>query len=194
MWLTMLSGWPMLFFCGLSCMVVFAGIAVPYRFGSRAWGVGEAGMLVGLGILPVLGSFYAQSQMLTWLAFLVSIPCSLLVTLVLFDYNAVNYRRDWLIHKRTLAVNLGLTRSRDFGAVLTILAYVSILLIVSLTDLPLLALVGLAPLPVALGVFARLQRESLTSADFIDLYRTAINVSVWTGLLFAVALVTDKNI
>jgi 1,4-dihydroxy-2-naphthoate octaprenyltransferase len=121
-----------------------------------------------------------------------ALPFGLFTLLLFFNYNAVHYRRDWLIHKRTLTVNLGLGRAMDLSALLTILAYISLLLIVTLTDLPLVALLALAALPMGLRVFARLDRDHLTSDDCLLVYRTSVHAAVMAGVLFSAALVLDK--
>jgi 1,4-dihydroxy-2-naphthoate octaprenyltransferase len=112
--------------------------------------------------------------------------------LIFFNYNLSLYRRDWLMRKRTLNINLGINRAIDLSAVLSVSVYVAILLIVSLTYLPLWTLAGLAPLPLALRAFSQTPRGLLTSKDGHYLYRTTISTTVQTGLLFSLALWIDK--
>ncbi len=109
-----------------------------------------------------------------------------------FNYNAVHYRRDWLIHKRTLTVNLGLTRALDLTAILTVTAYVLILLLVTLSHLPLWALMALAALPAALGIFALAAHNNVTPDACCSVYRTSIRATWLTGLLFSAALALDR--
>jgi 1,4-dihydroxy-2-naphthoate octaprenyltransferase len=192
LWLLLLSGWPVLFFSGMSFLLLWAVVLLPLKYGHHGWGLGEAGIFLGLGILPILGSYFAQAKTLTWLPVLTAIPFGLFTLLLYFNYNAVHYRRDWLIHKRTLTVNLGLSRAMDLSALLTIVAYVSLLLIVTLTSLPLTALLALAALPMGLRVFARLDRSHLTSDDCLLVYRTSVHAAVMAGALFAAALLLNK--
>ena len=191
-WLTMLAGWPMLFFAGLSLLLGAAVILLPFVPGYRGWGTGQIGTMLVFGALPVVSGYYGQAQELSWLALWASIPMAFIIGLAEFDYDAIHIRRDWLIGRPTLAVNLGPVRARDAGAVLTLGVYISTLLVVSLTRLPLLALATLASLPMALGAFEPLQREQITQDDCVHLYATALNAGLLTGLLFCAALIVDK--
>jgi 1,4-dihydroxy-2-naphthoate octaprenyltransferase len=191
-WLAVIAGWPILFFNGLSFLILCMAILLPLRYGYRGWGLGEAGIFFGLGLLPLLGSYYVQGQTLSPLPLVIGVPFALLTTLFLFNYNVVYFRRDWLIHKRTLAVNLGLARSLDISALVTVLAHVGILLGVVLTDLPLSALVALAALPIGLGVFAQLERASLSVAACLRVYYTSMHAVALAGSLFCAALLLDK--
>src|SRR5690606_7175045 len=116
----------------------------------------------------------------------------LLTTLFVFNYNAVHFRRDWLIHKRTLTVNLGLARSLDLSALVTVLAHIGILLVVVLTDLPLSALVALAALPIGLGIFSQIERDSLSLEACVRVYQTSVNAVALAGGLLCAALLLDR--
>lgn len=191
-WLALMAGWPILFFSGLSFLILWAAILLPLRYGYRGWGMGEAGIFLGLGLLPLLGSYYVQGQTLSALPLVIGTPFALLTALFFFNYNAVYFRRDWLIHKRTLTVNLGLARSLDISALLTVLAYIGILLGVVLTDLPLSGLAALAALPLGLGVFAQLERASLSLEACLQVYRNSVQAVALAGGLFCAALLLDK--
>ncbi len=192
LWLVVLAGWPILFFSGMSFLIGCVIVLFPVRYGYHGWGLSELGVFVGFGLLQSSGSYYVQAHTLTWLPFWTGIPFGLFSALICFNYNAIHHRRDWLIHKRTLAVNLGLERTLDLSALLSLSGYVAILLIVSLVGLPLVALVGLAPLPIALGAFAHIQREHPTVTDYVYLYTASINAVVLTGILFGAALLMNK--
>ena len=194
LWLTVLAGWPPLFFSGLSFLLAAVVIWGPVRYGFRGWGLGEVGLLLALGVLPALTSYYVQTQRIDWLPVWAGGAFGLLTILLFLNYNAVHYRRDWLIHKRTLVVNLGLARTMDLSALLTVAAHVAILLMVIVMDLPLLALMGLGALPVALGVFARVNRRHPTPEQCLQVYWTGLHATVLAGLLFGVALILDKVI
>ena len=192
LWLTLLAGWPPLFFSGLSFLVAAVVIWGPVRYGFRGWGLGELGLLLSLGVLPALTSYYVQARSIGWLPVWAGGAFGLLTILLFLNHSAVHYRRDWLIRKRTLAVNLGLARTMDLSALLTVAAHVAILLMVIVMDLPLLALMGLGALPVALGVFARVDRSHPTPEQSLQVYWTGLHATVLAGLLFGVALILDK--
>jgi 1,4-dihydroxy-2-naphthoate polyprenyltransferase len=190
LWLPILAGWPPLFFAGLSVLLVYFYANPPLSYGTRGWGVGELGLFLGFGLLQVLNSYYVQSQSLSWLALLISLPLGLLGVLLYHNYNLLFERRDWQIRKRTLAVQLGLRRGLDLSALLVVSVHIAIVAIVTLAQLPFSTLVTLAGLPIALGVFSRLDRERLTTEDLFEVYKSGTNAALWTGLLFCLALVT----
>ncbi len=192
LWLTLLVGWPMLFFSGLSFILAYAYAHPPIQYGYRGWGLGEFGVLIGYGLLPIVGSYYSQGQTLSWLPVWVSVPLGLLSTLVFFNYNLVHEYRDWLMHKRTLVVSIGTVRALDISAMVVLIVYIAILGIVSLSHLPLSALVTLAALPIALSAFSHVRRTQVTLEDRVLLYSTTVNAMIWTGLLFSFALISDR--
>lgn len=192
LWLTLLVGWPILFFNGLSFMLAYTYAHPPIQYGYRGWALGEIGLFLGYGLLPIVGSYYSQSFVLSSLVIWVSVPLGFLSTLIFFNYNFVYEYRDWLMHKRTLVVDMNTPRALDVSALATLVVYIAILCIVSLAHLPLSTLVMLATLPTALGVFSRLRRSQMTIEDRFLLYRTTVNTAIWTSLLFSIALITDK--
>lgn len=194
LWLTLLAGWPMLYFAGLGLFVGAAVLLLPFIRGYRSWGIGHLGIMLALGALPVLAGYYGQAHALSSASLWASAMFALIVGLVEYDYDAINLRRDWLIGKPTLAVNLGPARVRDVSTLFTIGVYVAALAAITLTDIPLLALVTLISLPLALGAFEPLQHDQATPDDCIQLYASGLTAGALTGLLFCAALIIDMII
>ncbi len=192
LWLALLAGWPILFFGGLALLLQLAAVIPPVRFAYRGYGLGEAGVFVGFGMLPLLNSFYAQTQQLNWLPVLGGLPIALLAILVMMSQNLVTLRRDWLIGKRTLAVILGEARTIDLHAIVTMLAYTSILVVTVITPLPLWYLAGLATLPLAMGAFAQIDRNHVTPEDATRLRSVATKAVFWTAVLVIAALLVSR--
>lgn len=190
--LVLVVGWPVLFFYLLSLLLLYTYATPPIRYGYRGWGLGEIGVFLGYGVLPVIGSYFIVGQTISWLPVWVSLPFGLLTVLIVFNYNLVHYRRDWLMRKRTLVVSVGPLRTFDISALLTLIIYASLLAIASLAHLPLSTLVTLAALPLALGGFSRLRNEQPQIEEVFWLHLTTLNASIWTGLLFCAALFIDK--
>lgn len=190
--LVLLIGWPVLFFYSLTLLLLYTYTAPPARYGYRGWGLGEIGVFLGYGVLPVTGSYFIVGRTITWLPVWVSLPFGLLAVLIFFNYNLVHYRRDWLMRKRTLVVTFGPLRTFDISALLTLIIYASLLAIASLAHLPLSILMTLAALPLALGMFSRLRDEQPHLEDLFQLHLTTLNASLWTGILFCTALIADK--
>lgn len=192
LWLALLAGWPILFFGGLACLLQLAALLPPVRFAYRGYGLGEMGVLLAFGVLPLFSSFYAQTQQLSWLPVWGGLPIALLALLVVMSQNLVTLRRDWLIGKRTLAVILGDARTIDLHALVTMLAYTSILVVTVLTPLPLWYLAGLATLPLAMGAFSQIDRNRVTPEDAVRLRGVATRAVFWTAVLAIAALLVSR--
>jgi 1,4-dihydroxy-2-naphthoate octaprenyltransferase len=192
LWLALLAGWPSLFFSGLSLLLLYGYANPPLHYSGAGWGLGELGLFLSYGLLQLLNSYFVQSQTLSSLAVAISVPFGLLALVLFFNYNFLFERRDWLMRKRTLVVDLKTPRALDVSATLILLAYIAILLIVSMAHLPLLTLLTMLALPTALGGFSQLRRELLTSEDSFHLYKTTVQAMIWTGLLFSAALMVNK--
>ena len=187
LWLALLAGWPVLFFGALSLGLIAASFAPPVRYAYRGWGVGELGVSIGLGLLPVVNAYYIQTQSLSWLPVFTGLPIVLLSRWILLAQNLGSRRRDWLMHKRTLPVITGEARALDLGAVVTMLAYASILLVTIAARLPLWLLGGLATLPLAQGAFADIRRDNVSPEDGYRLRDAAVKATIWTGIITCAA-------
>lgn len=192
LWLWLLVGWPMLFFVGFSLLLGYTYSAPPVAYGARGYGLGEAGLYLAFGLLPAVGSYYAQAQVLAPLALWVAVAFGLFAILVIINGNLMHQHRDWLLGKRTLAVSLTRGRAVDLSTLLLVSAYVAILFGASTTILPLRTLVALAALPTAIGVYSRLDREDLSLESGWRLWSATIQGALVTGMLFCVALLTDR--
>jgi 1,4-dihydroxy-2-naphthoate octaprenyltransferase len=189
LWLPILAGWPALAFAGFSILLIYFYANPPLRYVNVGWGLGELGLFIGFGVLQTINSYYIQTQTITREAIFISLPLGLLATLLYHNYNLLFERRDWLIRKRTLVVELGPLRALDLSALLFVLVHIAIVAIVSLARLPFSTLVTLIALPVGLGAFAHVDRDRLALEDLYQIYKTGLHATFWTGLLFCLALV-----
>lgn len=186
-----LVGWPMLFFTGLIYLFGFTYMTPPVKYAFRGWGLGEMGILLCAGLLVSMG-YYSQAETISWLPVWTAIPLSVLTLAVVYNFNLVYYRRDWLNRKRTMIVHLGPDRGLDLSSVLVVAGYVTFVLIVSWAHLPIWVLACLAALPIALGSYGRLRRGYGIKEEYIDLYNATVNAVILTGMLFATALLFDR--
>lgn len=110
-------------------------------------GLGELFVFIFFGVVATVGTFYVQSETITFDAILASIPMGTFACALL----AINNIRDRILDepagKKTLAVRLGDRRARQFFALLIALGYVAALSIGS----PWI-LLTLLTAPVALGL------------------------------------------
>jgi 1,4-dihydroxy-2-naphthoate octaprenyltransferase len=192
-WLALLTGWPILFFSGSSFLLLIGAVLPPVRYASRGYGLGEAGLFLSFGLLPLLAGYYAMTQSLSWLPVAAGWPLALLTLAVIHNQNLADWRRDWLAGKRTLAVSLGGARALDVSSLLTVAAYVGILLMTIFLRLPLWYLAGLATLPLAMGAFADIQRSAVTPEDGDRLRSASAKATFWTGVLLVAALFISRT-
>lgn len=191
-WLVLLIGWAMLFFGGLSFLILCIYGLPPSRNLYLSRGLGELSTLISFGLLQVVGSFYAQALALTPSPFWASIPLGLLSVLVCTSYNLIHWRRDWILRRRTLVVILGENRWLNLATVMVLLAYISLLLLVIFAIFPLWALLSLAAMPVALDGFKQIRRNHLRADHHYYLHTSFIRGMILTGLLLCAALWLDK--
>lgn len=192
LWLALLAGWPILFFGGLSFLLMLASFLPPVRYADRGWGLGELGIGISFGVLPLFAGYYVQTQSLSWLPLAGGLPLMLLVFLVVVNGNLGAWHRDWRMGKRTLPVVLGPARTLDLSVALTLGAYVIMLLTTILSRLPLWNLAGMATLPLAMGAFSDVRRSDVTAEDGYSLRDTAAKAAIWTCVLLCAALLISR--
>jgi 1,4-dihydroxy-2-naphthoate octaprenyltransferase len=192
LWLGLLAGWPMMLFLGIALVLGVAHAVPPVRYSARGWGLGESGLLVAFGLLPVIASSYGQvhsfSPLITW----GGLPFALLAAAIVLNFNLMHHRRDWLMRKKTMAVLLGVARTIDLSTVLVILPFVSIMFAAVVTALPLRTMVALAALPIAVGAYSNLDREDPSIAAGNHLYTVSVQATLVAALLYCLALVSDR--
>jgi 1,4-dihydroxy-2-naphthoate octaprenyltransferase len=148
------AGWELLLVGAASILagVLYTGGPRPYGYE----GLGEVFVFLFFGVVAVTGSYFAQTEQLTWEAFVLAVPVGLLAAAILVVNNVRDLETDRRAGKRTLAVRLGRGRARTLYAGMVYGAFVSALLPWLLGSEELsawLALVVLA-LPLAVPVVA----------------------------------------
>lgn len=192
LWLGLLAGWPMLVFGGVTLLLAWGYAAKPLNYAQWGLGLGESGLFLALGLLPAVAAYYAQTGALNSVALWSAAPFAMLGSLIVIAHSLMFDRRDWLIRKRTLAVQMGRPRTLDFSAILLIGAFVFVIFAAVITDLPLRTMIALLGLPVATSAFSQIDREEFPPAQSARLYTAAIRAALATSLLYALALFTDR--
>ncbi len=142
-------GWPIL-------AVGLASIAVAYLYAGGpkplgTLGLGEPVVFVFMGPLMVMSSYYVQQEALTLASFYVSLPVAFIVTAILVVNNIRDVEEDREAGKRSLATAAGARVAMWAYAALLAGAYLSIAGAALGGAVSLWALLGLAPLPWAVG-------------------------------------------
>jgi len=137
----------------LGIIGVFLGFfytATPIRIGYRGFGLGELAVGLGFGPIMVIGSYYVQTQHLSLIPLLASIPVMLLIALVVYINEFPDYEADKSVNKITIPVMLGKEKASYifYGLLLTTYFYTIIFIILGI--FPLFALLTLLTLPLAI--------------------------------------------
>lgn len=174
-YLIAIAGWELLL-VGLASIlagVLYTGGPRPYGYE----GLGELFVFLFFGVVAVVGSFFVQTEELTWEAFALSAPIGLLAAAILLVNNIRDADTDRRAGKRTLAVRLGRDRARSLYLGSVVLAFVAAPVVAAATGD---WLIGAALLAIPLAV--RVVRTVMTRSDGPGLNDALAK----TGLLLAV--------
>ena len=110
--------------------------APPLKLDYRGLGLGEIAIMLAFGPIPVLGSFYVQTGVLSLSALLVSIPIGIMTVTVLIDHDLIFYEVYTASKKMSLGTVLGRERALSASLILTIISYALILALIAVRLLP----------------------------------------------------------
>jgi 1,4-dihydroxy-2-naphthoate octaprenyltransferase len=185
--LTVLSGYMVMVYGIGGALIAYYYVAPPLRFGYRGKGYSEIAIVISFGVLPVLGSYYAQTSAFDLRALLVSLPIGLLTTLILFNHHFLHFRADAAAGKRTLVVVFGEQRALRFSKGLLVLALIALVAAVLGQALPVYALVGLLAVWPLIRVYRGLGTTN-PAAAYLPLMAGSLQASVLCGVILAACL------
>ncbi|MGH2788284.1 MAG: 1,4-dihydroxy-2-naphthoate polyprenyltransferase [Actinomycetota bacterium] len=126
------AGWELIA-VGALCFVA----AIGYSGGPRPYaslGLGELFVFVFFGLVATIGSAYVQDEVVRTAAVIAAFPMGLFATAILVANNLRDISSDERSGKRTLAVRLGVTRSRTFYRIVVLGAYPFLALLAGTVD------------------------------------------------------------
>ncbi len=191
-WLGYLVGWPMLFFGWLELLFIYTYAMPPVSLGYRGWGLGEVVLLISVGLLPALSTYYAQTQALDPFTVGSMLPVAALAFLAAFAPSYATWQRDWKLRKNTLVVVLGPERALLLGVILAILAFAALILMVAIGNLPTWSLFALLGLPPLLRAFSKSFQEPFNRVACVLLDEAAVHGTLVTSALLILSLWIDK--
>jgi 1,4-dihydroxy-2-naphthoate octaprenyltransferase len=146
-YLIAIAGWQLLVVGAASILagVLYTGGPRPYGYE----GLGELFVFLFFGVVAVVGSYYVQTEHLTWEAFALSVPVGLLASAILVVNNLRDIDTDRRAGKMTLAVRLGRVRTRRLFALMLLLAFLAPIVIWLAGGLSAWLLLTLVALPMA---------------------------------------------
>ncbi|MFH1873819.1 MAG: prenyltransferase [Pseudomonadota bacterium] len=154
------SGWFVLTLAVVGFVIGMFYCAPPVAFGYKGFFLGELGIFLAFGPLPVIGSYYVQTGTWSWAVVLASLPLALLTTSVVFNQHFAHAEADRQGGKRTPVVLWGEKNMRLVTKLLLVGVYVSVILNVVLEIYPILALAALLIAPIILIPAFKLKSKS----------------------------------
>jgi 1,4-dihydroxy-2-naphthoate octaprenyltransferase len=179
-WLALLTS-PLLIAVGVLSIAAawgYTGGKNPYGYK----GLGELSVFLFFGVIATMGTYYAQTEELTLLSFIVSIPMGALSCAILAINNLRDRPKDALVGKLTVAVRIGDRNAR--------LMFVSLLLVAHLAVMATLiptALLTLLALPMSLSI-SRQVLSGISGKELIPLLGKTGKLQMLFSILLAVGL------
>ena len=184
--LVWLRGWPILALGIVGGLSGFFYTANPLRLGYR--GLGEIFIFLDFGILPVLGTYYVQTQQFTIAAAAASVPVAFLIAAVLWINQFPDYQADRAVGKDHWVVRLGRRRACYVYAADLLAALLAVPVFITLGWLPSLTLLALLPLPLAINAIRTAFRHYDQPEKLLPANVSTIVIHLTVGLLLAVGL------
>ena len=156
----------------------YTGSKRPYGY----LGLGEISVFLFFGVIATMGSYFVQTELITWKSFIVSIPMGALACAILAINNLRDRAQDELVGKRTLAVRLGDARARQLFISLLVLAHVAAISIPGENTL-----ITLALLPQTV-IISNQVRKGASGAALIPLLGKTGQLQLWFALVLSLAL------
>ena len=179
-WLTFLTS-PLLIIVGAISIAAawgYTGGKNPYGYK----GLGDISVFIFFGVIATVGAFYVQTETITLLSFIVSIPMGVLSCAILAVNNLRDRPKDELAGKLTVAVRIGDTKARYM--------YVSLLAIAHIAAIATLipaALLTLLLLPMSISI-SRQVLSGASGKDLVPVLGRTGKLQLIFSIVFAIAL------
>ena len=178
---------PVLILIGAIAIIAgwtYTGGRKPYGYS----GFGEFSVFVFFGLVATMGSYFAQSQKITWQSLLLAIPMGALSCSILGLNNLRDRPKDELVGKNTLAVRLGDAGTRSFLIALLLLSFTASLAAVTISPWALIVLVTIPFYYILIKGIS----GGLTGPALIPLLSKTGELQLLTALLITLALFLTK--
>jgi 1,4-dihydroxy-2-naphthoate octaprenyltransferase len=182
-WLAFLTS-PLLIVLGVLSIAAawgYTGGKNPYGYR----GLGELSVFLFFGVIATMGTYYAQTEEITLLSFIVSIPMGALSCAILAINNLRDRPKDELVGKLTVAVRIGDRKARFMYVALLALAHIAaIATLIPTTLLTLLAL------PMSISI-SRQVLSGISGKELIPVLGKTGKLQMIFAILLAVGLWID---
>jgi 1,4-dihydroxy-2-naphthoate octaprenyltransferase len=185
-------GWLLLLF-GLAGLFISYGYTAPWPF-LAGRGLGEVGLGLAIGVIPVMGTYFVLTKSASWTAVLGGLPVSGLMAACLWINEFPDAESDLAMKKRNAVVRLGRRRARYVFYALLAVIYLSPAVGVLTGVLSPWVLLCWAVLPAAVRAAVTLHRHYDEPAALLPAQITTLRLHLLTGLLMTAGLMLGRLI
>jgi 1,4-dihydroxy-2-naphthoate octaprenyltransferase len=183
-WAAYLSSWTLLLFA-LPGVLGVIGYTTGTKF--KYMGLGVPVVFFLMGVVMVMAAFYAQTRQLSWTAFVVSLPVSCLVAVILHGNDLRDFESDGAVGIRTTALQMGLSRGKLLFCLLHAAAYISVAVAALCGMLPLWTLLVLLTAPISFKVCRTCMTSFRPGAELPEA-QSLVACSAQVHMLFGILL------
>ena len=179
-WLAILTS-PLLIVVGVASIAAAWG----YTGGNNPYGyrgLGELSVFLFFGVIATMGTYYAQTEEVTLLSFIISIPMGALSCAILAINNLRDRPKDELVGKLTIAVRIGDRNARRMYVFLLALAHLA-----ALATLIPTTLITLLALPLSISI-SRQVLSGISGKELIPILGKTGKLQMVFAILFAIGL------
>ena len=179
-WLAILTS-PLLIVVGVASIAAawgYTGGKNPYGYR----GLGELSVFLFFGVIATMGTYYAQTEEVTLLSFIISIPMGALSCAILAINNLRDRPKDELVGKLTIAVRIGDRNARRMYVALLALAHLA-----ALATLIPTSLITLLALPLSVSI-SRQVLSGISGKELIPILGKTGKLQMVFAILFAIGL------
>jgi len=159
----------------------YTGTSKPYGY----MGFGEISVFIFFGVVATMGSYFAQSKVVSARALLISIPMGALACAILSINNLRDRPKDAEVGKKTVAVRLGDRRARILFLGLLIIAHLASIAALFISPWVLLTLL---PLPLTFSIAKSVLRGAV-GIELIPLLGKIGRLQMLFALLLTLAFI-----
>ena len=179
-WLSLLSS-PLLILVGILAIAAawgYTGGKNPYGYS----GLGEVSVFTFFGLVATMGTYYVQTDKITVLSLIVSIPMGALSCAILAVNNLRDRPKDQLAGKLTVAVRIGDSKARYMYVALLVIAHIA-----AIATLIPTALLTVLLLPMSISI-SRQVLSGVSGKDLIPVLGRTGKLQLMFSIVFALAL------
>ena len=166
-------------------------VAPPLAYGYIGHGLGEAGILASFGLLPTLGSYYAQTGKLGWAPVVAALPPGLFTTDVLLNHHFFHWRSDKAAGKMTPVALLGEEKAAHLSRGIVAAACAAVLAGIAARVYPKSAVVALVAAPPVLKKLGAVGAGNHDTAFYGEMMDRTVKASSRLGLYLLGSLVVS---